>query len=239
MEILLDTHCHTVASGHAYSTITEYVHEAARKNIKLIAITEHAPEMPGAPSSFYFGNLKVIPKFIDGIEVLSGVELNIMDSEGRVDLKNGLLKKLNVVIASLHSPCFDPSTYENHTMAVINTMKNPLVRVIGHLGDPRYPMDYEKVVSTAKETDTAIEINNSSLHPRSARFGGEEIILDMLRLCKKQSAKVLMASDSHFHQELGVLDKAEELIEKSEIDRSLVLNYSISAFKKFFELCED
>ena len=47
MKILADTHSHTLASGHAYSTITEMAEAAAAKGLEVLALTEHAPKMPG------------------------------------------------------------------------------------------------------------------------------------------------------------------------------------------------
>ena len=48
MKIEIDTHSHTLASGHAYNTIREMAQTAAEIGLKGLAITEHAPEMPGA-----------------------------------------------------------------------------------------------------------------------------------------------------------------------------------------------
>lgn len=69
-KLVVDTHTHTVASGHAYSTIIENCIEASKKGIELIAMTDHGPAMPGGPHIFHFGNLKVIPRYIHGVEVL-------------------------------------------------------------------------------------------------------------------------------------------------------------------------
>lgn len=41
----VDLHMHTVASTHAYSTLSDYIAEARRKGIKLFAITDHGPDM--------------------------------------------------------------------------------------------------------------------------------------------------------------------------------------------------
>lgn len=53
MQIEVDSHTHTVASGHAYSTLTENAAAAAAQGIKLLAVTDHGPQMPGAPH-FWF-----------------------------------------------------------------------------------------------------------------------------------------------------------------------------------------
>ena len=54
MNYEFDLHTHTIASGHAYSTIKEMAHSAAQKGLKLLGITEHAPKMPGTCHDFYF-----------------------------------------------------------------------------------------------------------------------------------------------------------------------------------------
>ena len=81
-----DTHTHTIASGHAYTPITEMVRTAADRGLKAIAIADHTAgrtgtEMPGAPNEIYFRNVKVIPREMFGIHVLMGAEVNI-DNDG-------------------------------------------------------------------------------------------------------------------------------------------------------------
>ena len=58
----------------AYSTITEMIDAAVDKGLKLLAITEHAPAMPGSCKDFYFYNLKILPRFQKGLEIMFGVE---------------------------------------------------------------------------------------------------------------------------------------------------------------------
>ena len=62
MNYLLDSHTHTIASGHAYNTIYEMAHSAADKGLSLLGITEHAMAMPGTCHELYFMNLKVVPR---------------------------------------------------------------------------------------------------------------------------------------------------------------------------------
>ena len=56
---VMDTHTHTLASGHAYSTIRENAAAAARKGLELLAVTEHAPRMTGSCQAIYFQHVKV------------------------------------------------------------------------------------------------------------------------------------------------------------------------------------
>ena len=76
MNILLDVHTHTVASGHAFSSLQEMVTSAAEKGIRLLGITEHAPSIPGTCAPIYFRNLHVVPRHIQGVNLLLGAELN-------------------------------------------------------------------------------------------------------------------------------------------------------------------
>ena len=102
MKFLVDTHSHTIASGHAYSTITEMAEAAAAKGLKALALTEHAPEMPGTCGLFYFQNLDVVPRMQKGIRLLMGAEVNIMDPDGTIDLPENTCRDLDIVVASVH-----------------------------------------------------------------------------------------------------------------------------------------
>ena len=58
MKDYADLHTHTIASGHAYGTITELVHAAALKDLPILGITEHAPSMPVEKEGVVFGSTK-------------------------------------------------------------------------------------------------------------------------------------------------------------------------------------
>lgn len=232
MKYILDTHCHSIASVHAYSTITENITYAHKIGLQLIAITDHAPSMPRGTSPSYFNNLTVLPRYIEGIEVLRGVELNILDSEGNIDLSENILKKLDITIASMHSICIKPMSKEENTQAYINAMKNPYITIIGHPGAPEYPFDIYSFVREAKNTNTVIEINNASLLPDSIRYGSEPIILNLLKECKKQSVPIILGSDAHYHLYIGNFDMAQKIIDEIEMPSELILNTSVELFKK-------
>ena len=80
MNFELDMHTHTIASGHAYGTITEMAKEAAVRGLKLLGITEHTHHMPGTCNDLYFVNLRVVPREMYGVRLMLGAELNIMDT---------------------------------------------------------------------------------------------------------------------------------------------------------------
>ena len=70
-------------------------------------------------------NLRILPEYIEGVRVLKGIELNILDSTGKVDMSERILKNLDIAIASLRLPCIDPKSEEDFTETLINVIKNP------------------------------------------------------------------------------------------------------------------
>ena len=234
MKFIADTHSHSLASGHAYSTIREMAQAAADKGLKMLALTEHAPEMPGTCGLFYFMNLDVIPREMYGVEMLFGAELNIMNPEGKLDLPHRVCKELDIVIASIHPPCYGMEhTIEENTNAYVNVMKNPYVNIIGHPDDGRFPVDYEVLVKTAKQTGTLLELNNSSLRPASFREGGRENMKIMLDLCKQYDVMVTTGSDAHVDADAGKFCYVQELIDYCNFPEELIATTDLEKLKPF------
>ena len=115
MKIELDMHTHTLASGHAFSTLQEMARAGADKGLKLLGITEHTSGIPGSCDPIYFRNLHVVPRQMYGIELMLGAEINILDSKGNIDADEELMKRLDLRIAGIHSLCFEPGTMEENT----------------------------------------------------------------------------------------------------------------------------
>lgn len=231
MKYLIDTHTHTIVSGHAHSTLLENVRCAADKGLKMLAVTDHGVAMPGGPHIYYFGNLKVIPRVIWGVEVLRGVEANIMDYDGRLDMPEERLEKLDIVIASLHDVCLKPGTREENTRALINAMDNKYVDIIGHPGNPAFEIDIDAVVNAAKEKNVLIEINNSSFV--TSRLGSYENCLNIAKKVREVGRQIVIGSDAHICFAIGEFDKAEEIIKKAGITDDMIMNTSPERFKKY------
>lgn len=233
MHYVLDTHSHTLASGHAYNTIREMAAAAEKKGLKLLGITEHAPQMPGTCHDFYFSNLKVVERQMCGIELLLGVELNILDFEGNVDLPVSLLKQMDITLASMHPPCFRVGSVEENTTTYINVMKNPYVNIIGHPDDRRFPVDMKALVEASKEYKVLLELNNSSLNPNGARQAPIENDIKMLNYCKEYHVPIVIGSDAHTDTDVGRHDLADSLLEQVHFPKDLILNYKIEELKKY------
>ena len=236
MRYLIDTHTHTIASGHAYNTIDEMTRKANSIGLENLAITEHTPKMPGSCNMLYFTNLKILPERKYDVNRLFGCEANIVNLYGEVDMPDGLLRKMDIVIASFHIPCVKAGSVKENTRALINAMKNPYIDIIGHPDDSRYAVDMEMVVDAAKEYQTLLELNNSSLKPNGPRQGARENDIKMLELCKKKDVCITIGSDAHIEEDICNFGFAEELLEEVDFPKELVINYHEDEIKKFFNL---
>ncbi len=235
MKLLIDTHIHSLASGHAYSTVDENMKWAAQKGLQMAALTDHAPAMPHTTSHAYFANLHVLPKTLHGVRLLRGIELNIIDYEGAVDMDERILSRLDIAIASLHVPCLKPGSKKENTRTLRKVMENPYVDIIGHPGDPRYAMDYREIFRGAAETGTLLEINNASLIPGGFRDGSRENIALLLQMCLEEGRPVVLGSDAHFYTGIGDLSYAEELLREVGFPEELVLNTNLQRFLSFLK----
>jgi putative hydrolase len=231
-DIKVDLHVHTIASGHAYSTVEECARAAAGKGLEALAITDHGPAMPGSSNEYYFWNLKVLLRRWHGVLVLRSAEVNILDTQGRLDLPDGVLAKLDVVHAGLHPYAgYDGKSVEDNTRALLAAISHPLVDVIVHPDNPSFAVDMEKVVEAALREGKALEINNSSFV--YTRKGSEENCLEMARMIKIRGGLVAVGSDAHVATFAGEFSHAVEILRETDMAPQSVINYSIERLEGF------
>lgn len=235
MHLEVDTHTHTIASGHAYSTIIENARAAKQQGIKILCTTDHAELMPGAPHPWFFANQKVLPRFLEDVAIIRGVEANIMDEQGNIDIDPAMDDHLDWIIASFHDPVFAPDTKESHTAALMNIIKNGRVDALGHLGNPKFDFDFEQVIALAAEHHVAIEINNSTLLGHS-RIGSIDRCYDIAKVAKQHGAFITTGSDAHFCDAIGKLALAEKLLDDVGIATDKVITHSAAQFLDFLKL---
>lgn len=233
MKYVLDVHTHTLASGHSYCTIREMANMAARKGLSVLGITEHGPRMPGTCHNFYFSNLKVVPREMNGVKLLLGIELNILDYDGHIDLDEWMLRQMDITIASIHPPCYKAGTVEENTRAYINALKNPYVDIIGHPDDNRFKVDYDALVYTAKEEGKLIEFNNASLNPDGARVDAIENDYIILDLCRKYNQPVILGSDAHVDIDILNYDRVQPVLDEINFPEELIINTSVDKLNKY------
>lgn len=233
VEILVDLHNHTQASSHAYSSIEEIAREAERKGLKYVGITDHGPNMPGEPDLSHIENMSLLPSSIHGVEILKGVEANIIDQDGKLDVPETYTKNLDIVLAGLHNISQETWDSEGNTRALLKAMENEDVDIIVHPGNPSFPIDKEAFVLGAKKSKTLVEINNSSF--LKSRTGSNKYCRKIALLCKKHRVPVIINSDSHISSDVGKTDQALELLKAIEMPADLIVNRSVKAFETYFK----
>ncbi|CAK1692247.1 putative phosphatase VS_II0429 [Vibrio crassostreae] len=235
MELKVDTHTHTYASGHAYSTLIENAKSAKQNDLDMFCTTDHSESMPGAPHYWFFSNQRVLPRFIEDVAIIRGVESNIMNTQGEIDIHPSVDKNLDWVIASFHEPVFRPSDVSTHTEALLNVIKGGRVDALGHLGNPNFDFDFEAVIECAVQYNVAIEINNTTLKGNS-RVGSVDRCFEIARIAKAKGAFITTGSDAHFCQDVGGLDLVSSLLDEVGVDSSKVITHSPKQFLSFLAL---
>jgi len=234
MNIVVDTHTHTILSGHAYSTIIENAKAASGNGIKLLCNTDHGQQMPGAAHYWQTANQVVIPRFLSGVGILRGIEANILNENADLDLPTEIDSLLDWVIASLHEPVFNPSIPEVHTKTLITMIETGRVDALGHLGNPHFDFNFDKVIQAAAENNVAIELNNSSLLGVS-RKGSVDRCLDIALCAVKHQAYITTGSDAHFCTAIGQFDKVKKILDRAHVPEELVITHTQEQFLSFLK----
>lgn len=224
MKTLLDVHTHTVMSGHAYSSLQEMVAMAQQKGLRVLGITEHGPALPGSCHPIYFKNMHVVPRKFGDLRLLMGAELNILNTQGELDLNEDYYKYMDIRIAGIHALCWEGGSLEENTAGMVAAIRNPWTHIISHPGDGTAELDFEPIVLAAKETHTLLEINNSSLKPSRGKLMARPNNLEILRLCKKYEVPVILGSDAHISFSIGDYEFIPSLLQETEFPEGLIVN---------------
>jgi len=230
MQYLTDLHMHTVASTHAYSSMHEYIEQAKAKGLKLIAITNHGVALGDSPHRWHFVNMRIIPRIVDGVGILRGIEANILNIQGDIDCDDSMYRELDLVIAGFHDPALGPADIDKNTEAMIATIKNPKVNIISHPGNPKYPIHIYEVAQAAKDYQVALEINNSSF---ISRKGSDENCRKIAQAVKEVGGMISLGSDSHVAYNVGNFEHSLELIKEANFPSERIINRSPKAVIEF------
>jgi len=236
MQMLGDFHVHTIFSGHAFSTLQEVIAAAQERRLKYVAITDHGPARPDGPKLDYFKNLnrQDTLRQLPDIHVLIGVEANIINPWGDLDMPEKLLHELDIVLAGFHnSTGYGGSSVSENTGALIRAIERNRITVIAHVGDPRfpYPVDVEESIAAAVENGVLVEVNQSALHTwRAENVSHYERVLGLLQ---KYRAPILMSSDSHISYTVGIVSECERLLSEHGVDPATTVNYSEDMIQKY------
>jgi len=230
---LLDVHTHTIASGHAYNTLHEMVTAARERGLQVLGITEHGPSIPGTCSLLYFKNMHIIPRQMEGLRLLLGSEMNILDTRGTLDLDEKFIDMLDLRIAGIHAICWQGGTRTENTEGVIATIRHPKMHIISHPADGTADLDFEALVLAAKEAHTLLEVNNHSLAPIRHFTKARDNNLELLRQCKRHDMPIILGSDAHITYQIAQYDRVLELVKEVDFPVEQILNYWPEKFFDF------
>lgn len=216
---------HSVASNHAYSTILEIASTARDKGLQMVAITDHGPAMPDGPHSYYFRNMRVLPEEIYGVRILKGIEANVINENGDLDLEQRYLERMDIVLVGFHFGCFRSNDKKVCTDTLLKVMKNPSVDIIVHPGNPEFPIDFETVIGRAAEQGIPLELNNSSFC--GSRRGSEQNCHEVASMIARFGGPLVIGSDAHFAWDVGRFDQALEAVKAAGIHEEQILNASV------------
>jgi DNA polymerase (family 10) len=200
-----DTHVHTNWSdGH--DSIEAMAQAAKALGYQYLAITEHSAGRGIAHGlneerlRQQIDEIKRLNQQLKGIRLLTGVEVDIR-ANGSIDLPDGLLADLDIVIAAIHSAM--NQSEEQITKRTLGAIENPHVDVIAHptcrlLGE-REPVaiDLEAVFRAAAKYNKALEIN-----AMPSRLDLKDIHVYRAR---ELGVKLIMGTDAHSTAHLGFM----------------------------------
>ena len=197
-ELKSDLQMHTKWSDGS-STILEMALAAKKLGHEYICLTDHVGKTFKIANSLdekrvkeQRNEIEKANKSLNGIAILQGAEVNIMD-DGTLDMKDSVLKELDIVLASIHSGFKNPK--EKLTKRIIAAMENEHVDIIAHPTGrlinqrPAYGLDFEKILEKAKETKTILEIN---AYPERMDLNDANV-----RAALKYGIKLSIGTDSH------------------------------------------
>lgn len=230
-----DLHMHTTWSDGSQS-IEEMVIHARKQGYEYIAITDHSKFLQVA-NGLNETRLRrqreeifTLNEKYNDIHIFSGVEMDILPN-GKLDFSTDFLRELDFVIGAIHSGFNQPQ--EQIMARLYNALENPFISLIAHptgrlIGRREgYKVDVEGVISKAKETNTALEIN---ANPN--RF---DLSSEWAKMAQDEGVILAINTDAHSYQTFDHMKYGVSVAKKGWIEKASVMNtWSKNKLIKFF-----
>lgn len=219
-----DLHMHTTWSDGAHS-IDEMINACRDRGYEYMVITDHSQYLKVAngltPERLIEQNVKLreANKRHDGIEVMSGTEMDILP-DGSLDFDDEVLAQLDFVIASIHSSFQQPQ--EQIMARILTAMKNPYVHMIAHptgriVGKrDGYNPDVERILDWAKEYGKIVELNASPYRL--------DLAVEWLVMAQEKGVPVAINTDAHAIEGLEVMTTGVRHAQKAWLNKDNVVN---------------
>jgi len=219
----IDLHTHSLMSGHGLNTVFEMAAEAKKRRIRILGIADHGPSMEGAPHEGYFWISDKLDG-LEGVKVLLGVEANIINKNGKIDISDNYLGKQKIVIAGIHDKTPYKSSSEDHTLSIINAMKNPFVKIISHPFKMEFKVNIKKIVEAACSTKTLLELNDQLFEKESNNTEFLEAYTKLVGLCKKSGTPIIIGSDAHVASRIGEDENVLKVKKLIGLTENMIIN---------------
>ena len=169
-EVRGDLHAHTQESD-GRDTLEAMVEAARRRGLRYLAITDHSRAIPSPKRGLgmdearcleHLARIRALQQNVGDLRILAGIEVDILP-DGRLDMADEVLARLDVVVGSLHSRL--NMEREEMTARVVRAFENPHLDVWGHplarLIGKRDPVsvDLDRAIEAAARQGVALEIN--------------------------------------------------------------------------------
>ncbi|MFH1714199.1 MAG: DNA polymerase/3'-5' exonuclease PolX [Candidatus Nealsonbacteria bacterium] len=235
-EIKGDLHCHSNWDG-GLNSIDTMVKEAKIMGYEYLGISDHTKFLR-IEKGLNEKKLEMRNKEIDRLNkkqvnfrILKGAETNILN-DGSIDIKDEALKKLDYVIAGLHSNF--KMEKDRMTERIIRAMKNPNIDILSHPTGrilkkrDEYQCDFDKVLRAAKAYNVSLEINASPLR------------LDLndqnIKRAKEAGVKMIINSDAHRKEQLYLMEFGVYQARRGWAEKEDIINtHSVEELLKYFK----
>jgi putative hydrolase len=165
-----DLHVHSLWSDGG-AEIDVMARAARELGHEYMALTDHSPRLTvanGLSRERLLQQIEIVAALNDELapfRILTGIEVDILE-DGTLDQDDGVLERLDVVVASVHSKLRMEKMAMTRRM--ITAIANPHTDVLGHCtgryvvgrGRPQSEFDAEVVFRACERFDTAVEINS-------------------------------------------------------------------------------
>jgi len=236
-----DYHTHTEYSrrGHGKGTVLENASVAMNKGLKQIAISDH-----GFNHMLYGVRRKDIPyvkedilnaKEVTGVDILLGVEANLISQSGDIDIIESDFEFLDILLMGHHKMIKMNSFKDFQKLSLVNMFGSPYapskerlnrnttallraldkypVDILTHL-NYGFPTDTLAVAKLAKEKGTFVELNGKRIN-----FTDREIIT-----MAEEGVNFIVDSDAHSPERVGECNNGINTIFRLDIPLTQVAN---------------
>lgn len=239
-KMIFDYHTHTIFS-HGKGTIEDNVKMAVEKGIKSIAITDHGPGhltygIKRSAVSEMREEIERLKKLYPQIEILLGVEANIVENENCLDVTKDEAKEYDFINAGYHygvtkGYCISNWLYdhgifktekrrkklvERNTKMTVGAIKNNKIKILTHPGD-KAPVDMDAVAKACAEEGVLMEISTHHSH----------LTVEEIKTAAKYDVSFVISSDAHNPERVGDFEGGIQRAIEAGLDLSRIINIEV------------